>query len=355
MYYYHELKDKNGFTYSCDSIRLEFQLVSLSSLLIDISNFCLSRCDSWYQSFRSFNYKYCFNFNLDNQTSFTILVGLNTYSKCKSCFVIDFNPNKCMKFDKFKKIVTYLFEYCSYYGGYGDVIKDVVIKRYDLAIDIPCDRKLLSVVWTGKGARHYELFQNTIDDRTEYFGIRNSIGRIKIYNKSLEDIQNQSKDDKEKYKNGLLPKLSRIEVTHNTLDSMILYSSLPCTFTKYDLNYLPDGFNTTDYILVNSCRDNDKYIPYLKKSRKMWKRLKDYIISQPISYDIDIIGDILFQICCYTDISCYDTNNIEDLEIYIDSLVKNSYDYSLIVFGDDELIEYSSDSLNLEDFEFVGE
>lgn len=358
MYYFNELKDDNGYIYSCDNIRLEFQLSSNSDLLIGVSQFCLAYCENYFQSFKSFSYKYCFNFSLSEKVSFTVLVGLNVYGKIKPCLLVDFNPNKCMLFEKFKMIMSYLFEYFYMFdGGKGNFLKDVVIKRYDLAIDIPCDRKFLSVVWNGKGAKHYEFYQNTIDDKTEYFGIRNSVGRIKVYNKSLEDLKNQSKDMKKKYNEGLLPRYTRIEITHNSLDSLLVYSSLPCAFTKYDINYLPLDFSPVDYILVNSCRENSKYIPYLKATRGgKWKKLKSYILDCPVNYDIEVISDILFQVCCYTDISAYAINRSQSLNEYINRLVKNSFDYSVITFGND-FFECSNDddTINIDDYEFIGE
>lgn len=357
MYYFNELKDKNGYIYSCDNIRLEFQLSSSSDLLIAISEFCLTYCENYFQSFKTFSYKYCFNFFLTEKISFTVLVGLNVYGKLKPVVLVDFNPNKCMNFEKFKKIMSYLFEIIIMFdGGNGNYLKDVLVKRYDLAIDILCDRKFLSVVWTGKGAKHYESYQNTIDDKTEYFGARNTTGRVKVYNKSLEDLKNQSKEVKEKYNLGLLPRYTRIELTHESLDSLLVYSSLPSAFTKYDINYLPSDFNPVDYILVNSCRENSRYIPYLKATRGgKWAKLKQYILDSPVVYDIDVISDILFQVCCYTDVTTYGDMNSEHLQEYFNSLAKNSFDYSVLIFSNDFFENSNNDSINLDDYELVGE
>lgn len=334
MYYFQSVKDKNNLVYSCDSIRLEIQLKSISSILEKIAYFCCSNCDGWYQSFKTFNYKYCFTFNLDIHTSFSILVGLNTFGKVKSCFVIDFNPNKCMKFDKFRNIVSFLFCLCENY------IKDTVIKRYDLAIDLPYKRELVNIIWNGKGSKRHETVQTTIEDKTDYFGERNTIGRLKVYNKSLEDIRTKSSEEKKLYKSGFYEYLTRVEITHNSFDSIVVYSSLPCVFTRYSLSVLPDCFTEVDYILVNSCLENSEYIPHLKRSKKKWLKLKDYIIGNHVEYSIDCVSEILFQISCYMDISMYSLTSFNNLKEYFSNNSKNrDFDINQLSFEDDILCD----------------
>lgn len=360
LYYFESVKDKNGYTYSCDSIRLEFQLKSYSELLISISQYLLSLCDTYFISLKTFNYKYCFNFELvekdkvnTDKISFTVLVGLNTFGKIKSCFVIDFNPNKCMHFDKFRIIVSQLFYICQNFKGYN-CINDVFVKRYDFAIDIPCERRNFSVVWHGKGAKKYELIQTTIDDKTEYFGERNAVGRIKVYNKSLEDVQKQSKEKRELYRSGIGERLVRIEVTHDTLDSIILYSSFPSAFTQFDINSLPNEFTPVDYILVNACRHNDDYKRHLMSTRGKWPKLRKYIESSPIVYDLDCISKILFQIVCYTDVSMYTSYSFEELSNWYDKVSKSLYDFSIIEFPQDKVIDcllYDEDSQTYEELQ----
>lgn len=353
LYYFESVKDKNNYIYSCDSIRLEFQLKPYSDLMISISQYLLSLCDEYYISFKTFSYKYCFNFLLSDDISFTVLVGLNTFGKLKSCFVVDFNPNKCMHFDIFKNIISQLFYICKNFK-FHDCITNVFIKRYDIAVDVPCERRNLSVVWTGKSKKRHEIVQTTVDDKTEYFGKRNSVGRIKIYNKSLEDIQKQSKEKKELYRSGVGERLTRIEVTHNTLDSMVLYSAFPCAFTRYDINFLPDCLNATDYILVNACRHNDDYLYHLKSMRVKWHKLKKYIVSEPIQYDIDCISDILFQVSCYTSVDMYTSVSFQELADWYDKCSKSLYDLSIIDFPQDKIIDcllYDDDSQTYEELQ----
>lgn len=85
---------------------------------------------------------------------------------------LQFNPNKAHGRSEVLMLMRKI----------GRFAKAVELKRYDLAIDIPADRKLCRMRKDGRGYR-YEDHGNGI---TEYLGKRNKPGRVKLYDKTKE-------------------------------------------------------------------------------------------------------------------------------------------------------------------------
>lgn len=126
-------------------------------------------------SFKDFTYRNMFTVEYEKGATMTVgLVwnGTNAQDDMVKGF-IEVNPNKCFIKPQCLYDVYYTLDKCV---GYK-------ISRWDLAIDIPIDR--MSVV-LGKDQRKYELTCKSKEDRTEYLGCRNEIGRVKVYNKTLE-------------------------------------------------------------------------------------------------------------------------------------------------------------------------
>lgn len=115
----------------------------------------------------------------------TMGVGFNSYSaddKLRS--FIEFNPNKC--FPEWKNEFLDLCE----------LISKLEATRMDIAIDIPIDIRATALI---KDQRIYECRQKSAEDITEYLGSRNTVGRVKLYNKTKEA--------------GLSYALTRLEIT----------------------------------------------------------------------------------------------------------------------------------------------
>lgn len=345
MQYFNQVMDSNGYVYSCDNIRLVFDLKTNSDLLLNICQFCIKYCDKYYTSFKTFDYKYIFTFSLNCKNTFSVLVGLNNFGKLKPLVVVDFNPNKCMEYEKFKNFMVWLFEYITY--GFNDynMLRECFVKRYDLAVDIPVNRKMFTTYWDRPTPKKYETCQKTIDDKTEYYGERNTVGRVKIYNKSLEDVMsNGNRNEKQLYKLGKLPYWTRVEVTHDTFDAMLLYSSFPSSFTRYDVEYLEDDKLTqVDYILIHACRQNSDYLRRLKTNRKKWEKLREFINPIPVDYDIDCLEDVLFQICCYTDVSMYGSCSFDDIKKRFSGEALSSYSLNSISFDNVTFVDVLED------------
>ena len=371
MYYYQSVKDNNGYIYSCDSVRLEIK-VDVDTLE-RVSKFCACNCDKYYMSLKAFSYKHCFTFNIPifkgdsyHNVSFSCLCGLNTFGKIVTKFVVDFNPNKCMEFSYFKKFMVHLFLICFNFNLKRTSIKDITIRRYDLALDVPYARERVFVRYCCKGAKLHEVYETCPSNRTDYYGERNHVGRLKVYNKSLEDLKDKSKAEKDYFKeNGV--EYTRIEITHDTCNVCDLISCLPNVYSPiYDWTMLPSGFNSVDFVLVNACLENQDYIPYLKQSRKKWEKLKDFILSNELVFDIGCITKVLTDIFRYTDPNTY---NFGDLcyqdEIYnrvdINSImyvrtdipnrvVKDSYYDNDTVISDEECLQLTEMLENPEEY-----
>lgn len=84
---------------------------------------------------------------------------------------VEFNPNKLGDSDMFRA-------WCARVGMY---VKGAELVRWDLAYDVPVDRANLRLE---KDRRHYRLEQGAA--LTEYLGVRNSAGYVKVYDKAAE-------------------------------------------------------------------------------------------------------------------------------------------------------------------------
>ena len=55
--------------------------------------------------------------------------------------------------------------------------------RFDLAIDLPVARDKVYLI---KDKRVYEEYSYSAINKTQHLGVRNNYGRVKVYNKALE-------------------------------------------------------------------------------------------------------------------------------------------------------------------------
>ena len=84
---------------------------------------------------------------------------------------IEFNPNKLMGLQVFAKFYEKLLGLC----------ERVILERFDLAIDIPDRRVLFQLL---RDRRKYEYHDS--GSVTEYLGLKNKPGRVKLYDKAAE-------------------------------------------------------------------------------------------------------------------------------------------------------------------------
>lgn len=166
-----------GVCVSCDSVIVDFKLdKNKGQALLD---FIQSRVLWQYDYFERFGgigrFKHSFTFDFGQKSTVTLLIGLYGASGTLEADKVrlDFNPNKvdCQELED-------IIFHCRLWA------KRSVLVRWDLAIDFPAPRRDFILVRTDRRKRGLEEVSD--DNFTEYLGRRNSPGRYKLYNKSVE-------------------------------------------------------------------------------------------------------------------------------------------------------------------------
>ncbi len=160
---------------SCDSLIADFKFdkLSMQKLLDWISSRVLWSYDYSERFGGLGKYKYAFTFDFQQESTVTLLVGLFSASGLTPKVRLDFNPNK-VSCSQLQDLLLYLRLNC----------KSSDLVRWDLAIDFPYVRRDFLLVRTDQRKRGLE--ETSVDNFTEYLGRRNSPGRYKLYNKTVE-------------------------------------------------------------------------------------------------------------------------------------------------------------------------
>ncbi len=176
--YFGEVKCNNQI-YSCDMLRISFYSKpwEAEELSHYINSACAYRaevevypCDT-----RFAHYKNLVVFRYSDDAVVKCGFGFNGANKEDSRKgFIEFNPNKVADITQFQNDYGSLRKYFSNYE----------VSRVDIALDLLGASR--DKVFLCKDNRVYELKAYSIAHRTEYLGQRNSVGRVKVYNKSLE-------------------------------------------------------------------------------------------------------------------------------------------------------------------------
>lgn len=271
-------KDKNSNLYSCDMLRVNFEMRKecVTEIGRHFTNILRTDVKEYPQNLTDFKFRYLFvvDCGLSTLTIGMCFNGTNHDDSLKGFF--EFNPNKCMESMSVQSDLSYIISRCT---GYS-------VSRWDLAIDIPYDRERVHMT---KDKRKYELSQTSYVNRTEYLGQRNTPGRVKVYNKTLES--------------GLDYSLTRVEITMGRLDA---YNAdfdkyAPCVWVDDPQHELVDytGLSETQIVLCDLLRDspNPEYymprIPY-----RVRKKIEPYVIGggAKLDYDVSCVGWIVAQI-----------------------------------------------------------
>lgn len=237
MLYFMPFKVRDNIILSCDMLRLSFTINDFG--FQNITNF-LNEYDfnhklsfTYFESRKLFNYRHLFDIQiLENHSSFALGLCFNSLKKKNyyKCF-IEFNPNKTLSFD-----ISPLFNLLNVIRSNCSLIELV---RFDLAIDFPCKRSLLSLL---KDLRDFykvyrvENHSLSSEDVTEYLGKRNVNGFVKLYNKGVESNLNYD--------------LTRLELTLDNFN----YDNFISVFPK--LYY----FKNIDIFTLNELNDTDKVL-----------------------------------------------------------------------------------------------
>lgn len=208
---------------------------------------------------------YRHNFKVECENGYTFWIGLCVNSekntnKFRTC-TIEFNP--CKVGCELLLINTYM--------KLRSLSKTPpIVKRFDLAIDIPVDRDRCYLI---KDKRTYQEYRNSNTDLTQYLGHRSSGGFVKLYNKSKElGISEYG--------------LTRFELTIDYEFSN--YNMAKCympTVYVFDDWQLDIDIKDTDKVLLLACLGNMEYIDMLGRDKK--KKIRDIIGSYALTLELN--------------------------------------------------------------------
>lgn len=162
--------------YSVDMLRLNLEMRQdeIENILKYFHSVVRMDITEYPACFQDFKYRNMFTITYENGSSMTVGLCFNGTAQSENLKgFIEVNPNKCFIKPQCLVDVYYTLSRC--------IGWEVV--RWDLAVDIPTDR--MSVV-LAKDQRKYELVCKNKEDKTEYLGQRNNVGRVKVYNKTAE-------------------------------------------------------------------------------------------------------------------------------------------------------------------------
>lgn len=274
MQYYHERRSSDGHTYSVDKCRVHFDLYEsdLSQLVADLTLNLNPHIEVYPTCLTPQRWKYMFTFKYESEHNFdSMTVGLCfNGSKREDMFrgFIEFNPNK-------------LGSNRQFWADYGQIkvyMRYPSVKRVDLAIDIPTDRSLCRLL---KDQRVYEYKCYSLANSSEYLGVRNDVGRVKLYNKQIESKLNSP--------------LTRLEIT-----CLPTIASLRSVFPKClvledsQLNLSAAGLTGTDMYILQSAITllNENLDPGLTLfngllGRDKKEKLKPFLVPESFSVALD--------------------------------------------------------------------
>ena len=213
-------------------------------------------CDHW-ETRKDFKYRHQVTVKMET-SSVTIGIGWNNSGKTDmSKGYVEFNPNKVCDTEQFTILLRQLKLAC----------KHMILSRYDLAIDFPVKRSNLGLV---KDSRKYAYEMCSVEDKTEYLGQRNKIGRVKLYNKKIES--NLDYD------------MTRLEITVGPMTLEDVQKLIPGVTGLYSIADI-DDLKGTDRVLVEALRRcDDKEVLFRMLGRGKAEKLKPYILGENTTY-----------------------------------------------------------------------
>lgn len=168
---------KDGITYSLDMIRLrvdisEYKLDKFFHEFIDDETNKLSKVSLMNTGERKWRHFATCTYANNGKIKMGFYLNGCPAERREQGF-IEFNPNSFCDSPEFWQEYKWLMKYFPY----------PEIVRFDIAIDIPINRKSVAIV---KDNRMYTCFRKSAADFTEHLGLRNTVGRVKLYNKEIE-------------------------------------------------------------------------------------------------------------------------------------------------------------------------
>ena len=213
-------------------------------------------CDKW-ETPNDYKYRHMLVVKMEI-SSVTIGIGWNSGGKTDmSKGFVEFNPNKVCGCEPFDILFRQLKLAC----------KHITLSRYDLAIDFPVKRSNLGLV---KDSRKYAYEMCSIEDKTEYLGQRNKVGRVKLYNKTMES--------------NLDSEVTRLEITVGDTKLEDVQKLIPGVTGLYSIADI-DDLKGTDRVLVEALRRcDDKEVLFRMLGRGKAEKLKPYVLGEQTTY-----------------------------------------------------------------------
>lgn len=283
--YYRPIVDsKTNYTYSIDNVVIRGKLYyDASDLMQELLTWLSRRVDLDYTYFETgafASYHYQFNFQLDQGRSFFLGVGFNGSRGVDPYVGLDFNPNKVMEYGDFVEVFNYVIGLCK-----------PVIKRFDLAIDIPV---LRSNIFMLKDRRKIAADQedpfvdirNSWEDHTCYLGRRSNLGYVKLYNKQRESKLNTPMTRLEL----TLPPALKLEEKY--IPQVRYFDDLQMVFNELKMT-------GTDQVILTACLDDPQQLSRLgyTKRKKIMSILDQY--THQVEINKKIYGQIIEQVWQY--------------------------------------------------------
>lgn len=259
--YYYCVQDSNMNYYSCDMVRIHFEIYNDKDCINDFQNYIndYTRIGLTVYPINTHDFKYKNMITIEYVNGAKLKLGFcfNGYdSDDKYRGFVEFNPNKCYQNALCREDIKRLRDFCLYW--------DIV--RWDLAVDIPISRENVSMA---KDERRYEVIMNSKSDKTESLGQRNKEGRVKLYNKTKES--NLDYD------------LTRLEITLGNIediDEKYYRTKEPEVFvfdSQKELDF--SSLSQTQKVLVECITDSDNPLYYFSKLDKNMKtKLRPYVL-----------------------------------------------------------------------------
>lgn len=265
LQYYNEEKDKNGFVYSVDMVRITFNLPTDDNkkryLERYFGNDARTDMTVYSACFRPMKYRTLVNIDYGTTTA-TIGFGFNGPSRSDMLRgFIEFNPNKIMNGNKqaFNYDYDILTMYCNSFE----------IARWDLAIDIPIARE--NILVSNPKGKVYKLERYSESNKTEWLGVRNSHGYTKIYNKALESQVDAG--------GVVLENLTRVEITI-ALDSITeILKQIPDVYTL-GTDTEGEELSETQKALIMALRECENPIAIMSRiPYRVRKKIEPFVIG----------------------------------------------------------------------------
>lgn len=262
--YYREIRDGKN-VYSLDNVRytVRWNEQDAQDFMNWISSYELEFEDKQYRHYmssRMFTYRHMFTIGLGDSS---LTVGVDFINAAKTDSIIgfvDFNPNKVCKDARFIKFSNKLHDTC----------KEILCSRWDLAIDVPMDRNYLRLY---QDMRNYETHKSHTGF-TEYLGVRNTDGRVKLYDKKKES--NLDYD------------LTRLEITIDGLKPYddVSWPKVLGIVSQLQINSQME-LSKTDLVLYRLLLQCDNMMDEFKQlGRDKQKKLKPYLFGDKQAFEI---------------------------------------------------------------------